>query len=106
LQTFDVKLPDEESATKSLSLKQYDITVTINNIGVAFPLSHHGQLKLPLTGTMDRTVVRAFLISIKSLAFGVSCGQTGEATMTYFSFQFIPKYVPWVTVLVLKLKGH
>ena len=91
LQTFDVKLPDERLSGKSLWLRKYQVTVAINSIGVAFPLSPYGLLELPHTGNRDAGAVRAFLFSIKSFAFGVNRGESGQATMLDLSFQFVPR---------------
>src|ERR1700722_10585223 len=78
LQTFEVKVPDEPLKGKSEWLQNYNVAVAINNIGVAFPLSRHGNLELPSVTTTDLTVVRAFLLSVKLLAFNAYRGETGQ----------------------------
>ncbi|KAK0226200.1 hypothetical protein IW262DRAFT_1457427 [Armillaria fumosa] len=90
LKSFDVKVRDLES--RSSWLDNYSIDVNINNIGVAFPLTHDEQLQLPKSGSHDSSAVRAFLFSIESLNFGTERGVTGEAHMKNCSFQFVQSF--------------
>ncbi|KAK0484381.1 hypothetical protein EDD18DRAFT_1361385 [Armillaria luteobubalina] len=90
LKSFDVKVRDLES--RSSWLDNYSIDVNINNIGVAFPLTHDEQLQLPKSGSHDSSAIRAFLFSIESLNFGTERGVTGEAHMKNCSFQFVQSF--------------
>ncbi|KAG7440025.1 uncharacterized protein BT62DRAFT_646663 [Guyanagaster necrorhizus] len=90
LKSFEVKVHDLES--RSSWLKNYNIDVNINHIGVAFPLTHDEQLELPKSGSHDSSAVRAFLFSIESLKFGTERGVTGEAYMKNCSFQFVQSF--------------
>jgi hypothetical protein len=92
LQTFEVKMLDEQPAAESMWLHKYHISVSVNNIGVAFPLSFQRDLGISKSRTIDSTAVRAFLFAIKSIAFGTNRGETGQATMKGFSFQFVSRY--------------
>ena len=88
LQTFEVGIQDTLPDTRPW-LDSYIIKVSTQNIGVAFPLTHDLDLLLPRMGSRDETSVRAFLWSVKSIEFGTHRGQTGQAEMKLFSFQFI-----------------
>ncbi|KAG5342712.1 hypothetical protein C0989_010680 [Termitomyces sp. Mn162] len=88
LQTFEVGIQETSPDTRPW-LDSYIIKVSTRNIGVAFPLTHDLDLQLPRVGSRDSTSVPAFLWSIKSIEFGTDRGQTGEAEMKLFSFQFI-----------------
>ncbi|KAK0212569.1 hypothetical protein DFS33DRAFT_1370154 [Desarmillaria ectypa] len=90
LKSFDVKVRDLE--VRSSWLDNYSIDVNINHIGVAFPLTHDEQLRLPKSGSHDSSAVRAFLFSIESLKFGTERGVTGEAHMKNCSFQFVQSF--------------
>jgi hypothetical protein len=91
LRTFEVKVQDAEPMKKPPWLNNYTIHFSIRNIGVAFPLIHDHDLELPQTGSRDSSAVRAFLFSIKSIEFGTQRGETGQAIMKGFSFQFVSR---------------
>ncbi|KAG6903050.1 hypothetical protein C0995_007483 [Termitomyces sp. Mi166 len=93
LQTLEVGVQDTLPDTRPW-LDSYIINVSTRNIGVAFPLTHDLDLQLPRTGSRDSTSVPAFLWSIKSIEFGTHRGQTGQAEMKLFSFQFISRLNP------------
>ncbi|KAG6900261.1 hypothetical protein C0993_000714 [Termitomyces sp. T159_Od127] len=64
-----------------LSWEAHDLTAYTNS----------ANLQLPRTGSRDSTSVPAFLWSIKSIEFGTHRGQSGQAEMKLFSFQFISR---------------
>ena len=67
------------------------IDLSVRNLGVAFPLTHDHDLEMPRTGSQDSSTISAFLFSIKSVKFGAQRGETGQAIMKGFSFQFVPR---------------
>ncbi|RDB25364.1 Protein CSF1 [Hypsizygus marmoreus] len=91
LKTFEVGVRDIQADEKSW-LEDYIINVSTRNIGVAFPLTHDPDLEIPQMGSRDSSAVRAFLWSIKSIEFGTYRGETGQATMKSFSFQFVSRF--------------
>ncbi|KAG6845925.1 hypothetical protein H0H87_000731 [Tephrocybe sp. NHM501043] len=91
LQTFGVGVQDTLEEARPW-LETYIINVSTHNIGVAFPLTHDQDLQLPRTGSRDSSTVPAFLWSIKSIEFGTHRGQTGQAEMKAFSFQFVSRF--------------
>jgi len=92
LRTFEVKDRDAEFKENSSWLSEHTIVLIIKNIGVAFPLALDQDIQLPQTGSHDSRAVRAFLFSIKSFVFGSQRGETGQAMMKGFSFQFVSQY--------------
>ena len=93
MRSFDVKSGNANDQQKSW-LDQYDIYLSVRHIGVAFPLAAFPDLQMSRSGSRDDTnAVRAFLFSIKSLDFGTEHGESGDATMKGFSFQFVSRYV-------------
>jgi hypothetical protein len=85
-------LTTNNSRSESLSwLDKYIIKVSVKNIGVAFPLAVAEELQVPRQSKAESSV-RAFLFSIKSIAFDANRGESGEASMRGFSFQFVSRY--------------
>ena len=72
-------------------LDRYTINVRVMNVGVAFPLALDQNLRVPQFGIPPGMPVRAFLFSIKSISFGTQRGETGQASMENFSFQFVSR---------------
>lgn len=103
MRTFDVKAKDSRPEAASNWLTDHTVDLTIKNIGVAFPLALNQDLELPQTGSHDSSAVRAFLFSIKSLVFGTQRGETGQAVMKGFSFQFISRYDVPVNSFILQV---
>lgn len=93
MRSLEVKAKDSSPEIPSTWLSNHTIDLTIRNIGVAFPLTLDDSLELPQTGSLDSSAVRAFLFSIKSLVFGTQRGETGQAVMKGFSFQFVSRWV-------------
>ncbi|VDB95270.1 unnamed protein product [Peniophora sp. CBMAI 1063] len=73
-------------------LREYSIDFTIKNIGAAFPLALDGSLELPHSRSAPQSHVKAFLFSIKSVAFGVERNGSGLFRMQSFSFQFVDRF--------------
>ncbi|KAG6849567.1 hypothetical protein H0H93_007348 [Arthromyces matolae] len=91
LQTFEVGVQDTSTDTRPW-LDGYIINISTRNVGVAFPLTLDQDLQLPTLGSRDSVAVPAFLWSIKSIEFGTNRGQTGQAEMRMFSFQFVSRF--------------
>lgn len=92
LKTFEVRIRDDLPPEEKPSLlADYIFNVLVRNVGVAFPLTHDEDLEIPQTGSRDSNAIRAFLFSIKSIEFGTHRGETGQAVMKDFSFQFVPR---------------
>ncbi|PCH43678.1 hypothetical protein WOLCODRAFT_122406 [Wolfiporia cocos MD-104 SS10] len=92
MRSFDVKIGDTQSAELSW-FDAYTISLTIKNIGVAFPLAAEPVAHLVRSDRTDQVAaVRAFLFSIKSLTFGTQHGESGQAIMKDFAFQFVPRF--------------
>jgi hypothetical protein len=92
LKTFEVKTQDVDTDSAAAPwLNKYTINISINHVGVAFPLTHSAQLELPHSGSQDSSAVRAFLFSIKSIEFGTQRGESGQVVMNGFSFQFVSR---------------
>ncbi|KAL1748805.1 hypothetical protein HDZ31DRAFT_59984 [Schizophyllum fasciatum] len=93
MRTFDVKTSTatETKETSSL-LSDYVISVAVRNVGFAFPVIRDVDLELPQRGRKKQNAVRAFLISIKNLSFGTQRGESGQASVENFSFQFVSRF--------------
>ncbi|KAI0743929.1 hypothetical protein C8Q80DRAFT_1355680 [Daedaleopsis nitida] len=91
MKSLDVKIGEQKPSEKSL-LDLYTVSLVIKNMGVAFPLTLARDLQMPRTGSQDESSVRAFLFSIKTLQFGTQLGESGQASMSGFSFQFISRF--------------
>ena len=98
MRSFDVKSGNANSQQRSW-LDQYNIYLSVRHIGVAFPLAAFPDLQMSRSGSRDDTnAVRAFLFSIRSLDFGTEHGESGDATMKDFSFQFVSRYAVFLGV--------
>lgn len=85
LRTFDASIKESQSERVPW-INELVIAVSINNVGVAFPLTHDADSRKVKDGS---TPVRAFLFAIKSINFQTHRGETGEADMQYLSFRFV-----------------
>ena len=92
MRTFEVKAETGSDGPSSW-ISDYAMTLIVRNIGAAFPLALERGLELPQRRTTDHAAVRAFLFSIRSLAFGAERSGKGQATIIGFSFQFVDHYV-------------
>lgn len=95
MRTFEVKTRDVgKDETASSVFSRYAVTVTVQNIGAAFPLALDQAFETAHSKVShNHTTVQAFLFSIKSLVFNAERSSSGQATMHGFSFQFIDRYV-------------
>ncbi|KAF5370617.1 hypothetical protein D9758_002040 [Tetrapyrgos nigripes] len=88
LQTFEVKASElKPTESSSWWLNKYSLHFLIRSVGVAFPLDHDRKI-----GSHDSSVMRAFLFSIRSVQFSIDRGETGQAKMEDFSFQFVSRF--------------
>lgn len=90
LQTFDVNVRDVQ-LEKASWLDDLIVNISIQNVGVAFPLTHDEELQMPRGKSKESLAVRAFLFSIKAIDFTASRGETGQAKMIRLCLQFVPK---------------
>ncbi|KAH8080285.1 hypothetical protein BXZ70DRAFT_901408 [Cristinia sonorae] len=92
MHTFDVKIGDPQAREEEDWWDKYILHLKINNFSIAFPLILTQDVQLPRSGSADEVAVRAFLFSIRSIVFGTHRGESGEVTMSGFSFQFVPSF--------------
>uniref|UniRef100_D8QC92 Csf1 N-terminal domain-containing protein n=1 Tax=Schizophyllum commune (strain H4-8 / FGSC 9210) TaxID=578458 RepID=D8QC92_SCHCM len=92
MRTFDVKASTAEIKETPSLLSDYVLNVTVRNVGFAFPVIRDVDLELPQRGRKKQNAVRAFLVSIKSLGFGTQRGESGQASIENFSFQFVSRF--------------
>lgn len=94
MRTFEVKARDIGTDDGHPSfLSEYAVTVTVQNIGAAFPLALDQAMEIPHGKiSHDHMAVQAFLFSIKSLVFTAERSGSGHANMQGFSFQFVDRY--------------
>ena len=100
LRSLDIATGSSQPQTLSW-FDQYTVDVFLANIGVAFPLTLDQEINIPRSGVQDRGAVRAFLFSIKSITFGSQRGESGQACMKGFSFQFVPQYVASILLVFI-----
>ena len=93
MKSLDVKIGEPKASPDKSFLELYNISIVIRNVGVAFPLTLARDLQMPRSGSLDDSTVRAFLFSVKTIEFGTQLGQSGQASMAGFSFQFVSRYV-------------
>jgi hypothetical protein len=89
IKTFDDKVRESNLKETSGLLGSYIVDVSIRNIGIAFPLAYDDEFN----GLHAATGIKAFLFSIRSIAFKTDRGETGEALMDKLCFQFVPRSV-------------
>ncbi|KZV70698.1 hypothetical protein PENSPDRAFT_752360 [Peniophora sp. CONT] len=102
MRSFDVRGREKKADSSPASddgptglpswLREYSIDFTVKNIGAAFPLALDGSLELPHSRSAPQSHVKAFLFSIKSVAFGVERNGSGLFRMQSFSFQFVDRF--------------
>ncbi|KIY46774.1 hypothetical protein FISHEDRAFT_46624 [Fistulina hepatica ATCC 64428] len=92
LRSFEVKSRAVDLRDENLWLNNYYIDLEISRVGIAFPVIHDGDLALPKSEDGESVPVRAFLISIDSITFRTQRGETGQASMSNLSFQFVSKF--------------
>ncbi|GJE95456.1 hypothetical protein PsYK624_116400 [Phanerochaete sordida] len=91
LRSLELTMSNPQSESSSW-INKYIINVSVKNVGVAFPLTigegFHGSRPVK----PGDAAVRAFLFSIKSISFDTHRGETGQACMKGFSFQFVSRF--------------
>ncbi len=87
MRTFEVKARNVQTELTPW-LSGYLISVTIKDLGIAFPITLDQDIQLSRYRAKGAPV-RAFLFSISSITFGINRGETGEASMKNLSFQFV-----------------
>ncbi|KAF8633289.1 hypothetical protein AX17_004464 [Amanita inopinata Kibby_2008] len=92
LKTFEIRVRDVRSDEVPSWLDSCVIDITVQHVGVAFPLTHDHDLEMPELRVHDTAAIRAFLFSIAKIDFGSHRGETGQVTMTNLSFQFVPRF--------------
>ncbi|PPQ67263.1 hypothetical protein CVT25_005847 [Psilocybe cyanescens] len=90
LKTFDVSIGDVQTEKNSW-IHSLIVNISIQSVGVAFPLIYDEELALAHTIGKESIPIRAFLFSIKSIEFGTHRGESGQAVMQHLSFQFISR---------------
>ncbi|KAG9221064.1 hypothetical protein CCMSSC00406_0005497 [Pleurotus cornucopiae] len=90
LQTFEAPIK-ETSASSPPWFSKFNLDISMRDIGVAFPLTLDQELEMPQSGRSSNTF-KAFLLSIESVRFGAQRGETGQAVMKNFSFQFVSRF--------------
>ena len=90
METFGVQTSTLRESGGS-RLNKYSLSLSVKNIGVAFPLSNDKELKHPPAGN-NPTAVRAFLFSVNSLVFEAQHSENGQVVMKGFSLQFVRRY--------------
>ncbi|KAF4598557.1 hypothetical protein EYR38_006961 [Pleurotus pulmonarius] len=90
LQTFEAPV-NESSSSSPPWFSKFNLDISMHDIGVAFPLTLDQELEMPQSGRGSNTF-RAFLLSIESVSFGAQRGETGQAVMKNFSFQFVSRF--------------
>ena len=88
METFDIN-PTSMAINENSFLEGRCVELTMTNFGAAFPLTLN-QSGIPKNDSGE-TAVKAFLFSIKSLRFQTQRGETSQAVMRGFSFQFVSK---------------
>ncbi|TFK25683.1 hypothetical protein FA15DRAFT_334222 [Coprinopsis marcescibilis] len=91
LKTFDVKVGDVPLEETTSWLEDYVVNVSVQNIGVAFPLMHDHEFDV---GRISResAPIKAFLFTIRSISFKTNRGETGDAFMQKLCLQFVPRF--------------
>ncbi|KAF9450414.1 hypothetical protein P691DRAFT_468038 [Macrolepiota fuliginosa MF-IS2] len=90
MRTFEVKVRDVQTE-QAPWLAKYLISVTIKDLGIAFPITLEQDIQL-LRQKYKSAFTKAFLFSISSIAFAINRGETGEAVMKDLSFQFVSRF--------------
>lgn len=71
------------------------IAITMVNFGAAFPLNLERR-QTSRSSSSAEVATKALLLSVKSFSFETQCGESGEALMKSFCFQFISRYAAFM----------
>ncbi|KAI5121559.1 hypothetical protein M0805_000740 [Coniferiporia weirii] len=91
MNTFNVNPRASSLARQGAFLSDRTIKVSMSNLGVALPLGLVRRQEDRTTLGED-SATKAFLLSIKSLVFQTQQGESGQALMKGFCFQFIDRF--------------
>ena len=91
IRTFEPSKPVPDAIQSWIS--DFLINFTFKNIGIAFPLDFDPNLRVERSESGKDLATGAFLLSIKSLSFGVQRGASGQAMMKGTAFQFVSRLV-------------
>ena len=94
IRTFEPSKPVPDAIQSWIS--DFLINFTFKNIGVAFPLDFDPNLRVERSDSSKDRATGAFLLSIKSLSFGVQRGESGQAMMKGTALQFVSRLVQGV----------
>ena len=89
METFNMNPYTSTTKESTGFLGTRNIKVAVLDFGIAFPLELLNLSSSPML--RGELVTKAFLLSIKSLAFRVQQGKTGQALMKTFCFQFVSR---------------
>jgi hypothetical protein len=90
METFNIN-PTPMAINESSFLGKRCIEFTMENFGAAFPLTLNQSNATVVDSGVSSS--KAFLFSIRSVRFQTHRGETGQAVIKDFSFQFVAKYV-------------
>lgn len=96
LKTFDVQRRKPDLEQNASWLSKHSITVNVERVGVAFPLSFDQSLELPKSADYDSSAVRAFLFSVRRIRFHTQRGEVGQMTTKELCFQFVHRFRQWI----------
>lgn len=89
MKTFNLNPRKSPLVQQEKFLDNSIITISMENLGAAFPLNIERKQVSGLES--EKTVTKAFLLSIKSLKFQTQRGESGEALMKGFCCQFVSR---------------
>ena len=90
MRTFNVNSPTN-SAQRTSFLAQRLVTISIQKIGIAFPLVIGQKLEIPSTSSEELASTRAFLISLHYLEFVSDAGESSRVLIRMMILQFVPR---------------
>ncbi|EJD02702.1 uncharacterized protein FOMMEDRAFT_146573 [Fomitiporia mediterranea MF3/22] len=91
--TFNLYPRRSSIATRQKFLDKSSIAISISNLGAAFPLDLTRRRARKL-GLDQELTTKALLLSIKTFKFETQRGESGEAVMEGFCFQFVSRFDP------------
>ncbi|KAI6121684.1 hypothetical protein F5141DRAFT_529930 [Pisolithus sp. B1] len=96
LKTFEVQQQKPDFERNASWLSKHSVTVNVERVGVAFPLSFDQSLELPILADYDSSAVRAFLFSVRRIKFHTQRGEVGQMTTKELCFQFVNRFRQWI----------
>jgi hypothetical protein len=89
IKTFESSKPGPDTIQSWIS--DFLINFTFKNIGIAFPLDFDPSPRVERSESGGGRATGAFLLSVKSLSFGVQRGESGQAVMKGTALQFVSR---------------